>query len=122
MFADGLQKSLFQVLQNRCSPNNPEVVSVEVPRLQLVFGVLEHDLDELVKVEPDDGRPGARRRPGGAWPRREAVPLDDIGDVVVVRELERRVEDDERDAVDRAPPPAGDELASTSVLDGGMAP
>ena len=60
------EESLFQVLQNRCSPNNPEVVSVEVPRLQLVLGVLEHDLDELVQVEPDDGRPGAWRRPTGA--------------------------------------------------------
>ena len=51
------------MVTGKCSPNNPEVVSVEVPRL---LGVLEHDLDELVQVEPDDGRPGAWRRPTGA--------------------------------------------------------
>jgi hypothetical protein len=102
------EQGKVQVLKmGKCSPDNPEVVSVEVPRLQLVLGVLEHDLDELVQVEPDDGRPGARRRPAGR-PRREAVPLDDVGDVVVVRKLERRVGDDEGHAVDRAPPPAGE--------------
>ncbi|BAS99835.1 Os07g0119475 [Oryza sativa Japonica Group] len=72
-----------------------------MPRLQLVLRVLEHHLDELVQVEPHHRRPRPRRRAVG--PRRDAVPADDIGDVVVVHELERRVGDDERHAVDGVP-------------------
>lgn len=91
------------------SPYNPEVVSVEVPRLQLALRVLEHDLDELVQAEPKHGRPSTRRHragAGGVGPSGERVPVNDVGDVVVIRELERRVGHDERHAVDGALPPA----------------
>jgi len=60
------EQGKFQVLKmGKCSHDNPKVISVEMPRLQLVLSVLEHDLDELVQVEPEDGRPGTRRRPVG---------------------------------------------------------
>jgi hypothetical protein len=84
-----------------CSPNRPQVVSIQVPGLELALGVLEHDLNELVQVEPHHRRP----RPGSAavGPRRDAVPGDNMGDVEAVRELQRRVRRDKRDAVHRAP-------------------
>ena len=43
----------------KCSPDNPEVVPVELPRLKLVLGVLEHDLDELVQVAGPGVQDGA---------------------------------------------------------------
>ena len=53
----------------------------------------------------------------GRGPRREAVPQDDTGDVVVVRELERRVRTTKETpftAHRLRPPRAGDELVSTT--------
>ena len=86
--------------------------------MQLVLSVLEHDLDELVRLSLKTGVPAPGGDPSaGRGPRREAVPQDDTGDVVVVRELERRVRTTKETpftAHRLRPPRAGDELVSTT--------
>jgi len=60
LFFRSEEQGKFEVLKmGKCSPDNPEVVPVELPRLKLVLGVLEHDLDELVQVAGPGVQDGA---------------------------------------------------------------
>lgn len=83
------------------SPDDPEIVAIEMPCLGGVLSVVEDDLDEVVQIEAEDRRAG-HRRSGAGWDG-NGVPGEDAGDVEVVRQLQRRVGHDEGDAIDGVP-------------------
>lgn len=58
-----------------------------MPRLHAVLRVLEHDLHEVVELEPHHRRGGDRWLGSGLRRRgeREAVPGEDASDVEVIR-------------------------------------
>lgn len=72
-----------------------------MPCLGGVLSVVEDDLDEVVQIEAEDGR-AEHRRSGAGWDG-NGVPGEDVGDVEVVRQLQRRVGHDEGDAIDGVP-------------------
>jgi hypothetical protein len=101
-------------------PDDEHAVAVEVPALDAAaLAVLEHDLDEGAVVRVHDRRlvphllRGGRRRRVG-----DAAEPEHAADVVVIRQLERRVGLRERDAVHRVPAPAADQPGRAGQPDG----
>jgi hypothetical protein len=102
-------------------PDDEHAVAVEVPALDAAaLAVLEHDLDEGAVVRVHDRRLVPHLLRGGRRRRRvgDAAEPEHAGDVVVIRQLERRVGLRERDAVHRVPAPAADQPGRAGQPDG----
>ena len=82
-------------------PYNKEGITINVPRLNLIFPILEDDLDEFVEVGVHDGGLKVGASPSGIG--RDASEVEDSGNLEVVSELYRSVRRDIGDAVDGVP-------------------
>jgi hypothetical protein len=102
----------------RHAPDDPEGVSVDVPRLHLVLAVLEHDLDVVPVAGPHDRRLQVGGAAVGGGAVGDGAHGEDAADLVVVGDLERGVGAHVRHAVHRVAPLPADGRRRVGQADG----